>query len=88
MKAPGSKNGCVKMYGKSRKKRAFKGTYGPVRGMLCFVCGEMVTLKVHTFEGPIFYCERESIFLSDSGAFLQPGDRANREVNPWGNQTQ
>ena len=88
MKARDSKGGYLKMYGKSRKKRAFKGTYGPVRGMRCFVCGDSVTLKVHTDEGPVFYCERERIFLAESGSFLLPGDRANREGRPsiyeWG----
>lgn len=68
------------MYGKSRKKRALKGHYGPVRKARCFVCGEPVTLRVHTNQGPGFYCENEEIFLVDSGAFLLPGDKANREV--------
>ena len=61
-------------YGKSRKKRAFRGTYGPVRKARCFVCGGSVTLSVGT-DGPSFYCATEGIFLDDSGAFLQLGDK-------------
>ncbi len=57
-----------------RTEAATKGQYGPVRSAKCFVCGGPITLNVDS-EGPGFYCAQESVFLSDSGAFLLLGDK-------------
>ncbi len=70
------------MYGKSRRIKAYKGQYGPVRSAHCFVCSGPIGLKISQGldtedKEPMFYCETEKVFLSDSGAFLLLGDRPN-----------